>query len=457
MTRTILQKLLTDDYFANKVFPFLKKEYFEENDRFLFNAISKYVEKYSLFPTYNDLDHLISKVKNEEEQSNYFKILKKIKEIETPENLQFLLDETEEYIKLKDLQLKIIDAVQLIQKKDKNINSIPSMLEESLAITFDNRVGLDLNESLDERLEYYQNKDTLGYKCDLEVFNIMTDGGFKKKTLTTIVAQPNLGKSLLMTHLASSFILNGYNVLYITLEMAEEEITKRIDSNILNLTLDELKTIQSDSFKNIFNSLLKNGLGKLIVKEYPTGGANCMHFKALIKDLKQKKNFKPDIIFVDYLGIMGSVSDNMYDNIKKNAEALRGIMVEEECVGITASQTNRQGFDKNSGVSMADIAESTGPLQISDRVIGLSKFDTGTEENNEEDGSGVNKIVERNVLVNILKNRSGGNTNDKFILKQDFKYMRMVEITNKKHEDKKDLVANVNSFAKFSNDEDFNF
>lgn len=240
------------------------------------------------------------------------------------------------------------------------------------------------------------------------------------------MAQPHLGKSQLMTHLTTSFIANGYNVLYVTLEMDEREITKRIDSNLLNIDINELHSVEAEDFIETCKNMMTHGIGKLIVKEFPTGGANCIHIRSLIKELKQKLKFKPDIIFVDYLGIMASASENMYENIKKNAEGLRGISIEEDCCIITASQTNRGGFDKNNGISMADVAESTGPLQISDLVIGMSKFESGVDEQETED-VGFAKLMERMILINVLKNRMGGLTADKFLLKQNFRYMRIEE------------------------------
>jgi len=253
--------------------------------------------------------------------------------------------------------------------------------------------------------------------------------------------------TLFMTHLATSFQLKGYNVLYITLEMDEREIAKRIDANLLSIDINELKNTTEDDFVSQYKSIMANGLGNLIVKEYPTGGANGIHFKSLLKELDQKQKFRPDIICVDYLGIMGAVSENMYDNIKKNAESLRAISIEFDCAVITASQTNRSGFDRNNGIMMSDIAESTGPLQISDLVIGISKFETGTNESEEENTNGFNKVAEQQILINILKNRMGGLTSDKFLLLQKFNYMRLEEVQSTYSSNKP--TTSQNDAAKF--------
>lgn len=428
MTKLILKHLLNNENYCIKVFPFLKGDYFETHDeQYLFKIIQKYQEKYSSFPNIQEVQVLLSKNPDEESKLRQEKLLEKVLiEPDLPDG-KFLLDETEEYIRNKDLQLNIIKSVELIQKGDKNSTTlIPGLIEDSLAISFDKTIGIDYNSTAQERIEYYKQSLETGFKTDLEIFNRLTNGGFKRKTLTTIVAQPHLGKSLMMTHLATSFIAHGYDVLYVTLEMDEREIAKRIDSNLLSIDINEFHSINTEDFIDTCKNIMSHGIGKLIVKEFPTGGANCIHIRSLIKELKQKLKFKADIILVDYLGIMAAASDNMYENIKKNAEGLRGISIEEDCCVITASQTNRGGFDKNNGISMADVAESTGPLQISDLVIGMSKFESGIDEQETED-VGFAKLMERMILINVLKNRMGGLTADKFLLKQNFRYMRMEE------------------------------
>lgn len=453
MERLILKNLMCDDDYANKVYPFLKNEYFQDDDLQIFKIFKRYYEKYSFFPGNDEIQILLDKHKDEEEKLRLKKVLSKIDLETNSENGKFLLDETEEFIKYKDLQLNILKSVEIMQGKNKaQLNSIPSMLEESLSICFDTTIGLDMHETIEDRFKYYQKNAENGFKCDLNVLNYITNNGWKRKTLTTFIAPPHTGKSSFMTHLSTSFILNGYNVLYITLEMAEEEIAKRIDTNLLNIPIKDLEDISFDTFKEQYTSIMKNGIGKLIIKEYPTGGAHGMHFKALLKELEQKKGFKPDIIFVDYLGIMASVSDNMYDNIKRNAESLRAIAIEHNCAVFTASQTNRSGFDKTTGITMSDIAESTGPLQISDCVFGISKFNTGVEDNEKEDGSGYSKVVEQLLLINIIKNRLGGMSTDKFLLKNDYKYMRLIEVNtdNKKQEHHVQQTSKINEAAESS-------
>lgn len=427
MTRLILKQLMTSEEYASKVYPFLKSRYFDNSDEaYLFKVISKYQQKYSTFPSIQEVDVLISKNQDAEDRLRLEKLLLKVKDETSLETGKFILDETEEFIRNKDLQLSILDSVEIIQKGDKTDKAgIPSLIESSLAISFDKTIGINYSENAADRLEYYKNTKKSGFRCDLDIFNRLTNGGFKRKTLTTIVAQPFLGKSLLMTHLATSFILKGYNVLYITLEMAEEEIAKRIDSNLLNIEINELEKTSSADFLEAIKSISSAGIGNLFIKEFPTGGANGIHFKALLKELAQKQKFKPDIIFIDYLGIMGAVSDNMYENIKKNAESLRALSIEYDAAVITASQTNRSGFDKTNGIGMTDIAESTGPLQISDLVLGLSKFDTGNSDHDTEKTDNMKRLMSRQILINVIKNRMGGVSMDKFLLRQNFRYMRI--------------------------------
>lgn len=465
MTRLILKHLMSDEDYATKVYPFLKSDYFDNKDEnYLYKVISKYQDKYGMFPSFNEVEVLIQKNPDDDDRTRLEKVMSKIREETELESNQFLYDESEEYIRNKDLQLSIMEAVEILQSENKiKTAGIPSLIEDSLAICFDKEIGLDFNTTLSERLEYYKKQDTSGYKTDLDIINQLTNGGFKNKTLSIIVGAPHSGKSLFMTHLSTSFLLHGHNVLYITLEMSEHEIAKRIDSNLLSIDINELKFANEDEFVSKYKSILSGGLGRLIVKEYPTAGANAIHFKSLLKELKQKQNFRADVIVVDYLGIMGAVSDQMYENIKKNAESLRALAVEFDCAVITGSQTNRQGFDRNNGIAMSDIAESTGPLQIADLVLGVSKFESGVEENSQEDGSGINKIMEQQVLVNTIKNRMGGLTKDKFLLTQKFKFMRLednTELTYHTPKHEKEVPAdkfNVSANAIFKNNQVFDF
>lgn len=454
---------MSNENFATQVYPFLKQRYFDNIDEnYLFKVVQKYQGKYGNFPSFNEVNVLIQKNPDDEDRLRLEKILGKIEHETDLENDNFLLDETEEYIRNKDLQLSIVDSVEILQKEDKTLTaSIPSLIEDSLSISFDKTIGLNFSNSMQQRLDYYKAHQESGFKCDIDIINKLTNGGFKRKTFTTLVGAPHSGKTLFLTHLATSFITNGHNVLYITLEMDEREIAKRIDANLLNHDINELKNADNDDFINSYKNLYDGGLGELVIKEYPTASANAIHFKALIKELAQKQKFKPDVILIDYLGIMGAVSDNMYDNIKRNAEALRAIAVEFDCAVMTGSQTNRQGFDRNNGIAMSDIAESTGPLQISDCVLGISKFESGVEEDGSTEDDGFKKVMEQLILVNVLKNRMGGLTSDKFLLKQKFRYMRLEEVNNtttqKTSEDSKKFVDAINSTSNEPIAENFKF
>lgn len=433
MTKIILKHLMLDEneLYGSTVYPFLKDGYFENPDEnFLYKIINKYYSKYDHFPNVEEIKVLIGKSKDQSDVLRIKKILDKIIDTEYLKNDDFLLDETEEFIKHKDLELNIIESVHALSKNETaKISEIPSLIESSLAISFDKSVGMNIKDTIQDRLSYYKEASGSGFKCDLDFMNKLTLGGFKAKTLALVLGAAGVGKTILQTHLATSFIQKGHNVLYITLELSENEIFKRVDSNLLNIKMNDLKDTSADEFGNVYKEILKNGLGTLVVKEYSTGGANAIQFKSLLKELDQKQNFQPDVIFVDYLGIMAQVSDNMYDNVKKNAEQLRAMAIEFNCCVITGSQTNRGGFDKSNGIGMADIAESTGPLQIADCVLGISKFDVG-EQDEEESTKDIGFVKKQKILLNVIKNRYGGLTADRFLFTQDFEYMRIVEDDN---------------------------
>lgn len=439
---------MSNEDYATKVFPFLKSEYFDNADEnYLYRLVHKYQDKYGNFPSFNEVEVLVQKNPDLEDRTRLEKIVGKIREESDLEINQFLYDETEEYIRNKDLQLSIMESVEILQKGDKvKTASIPSLIENSLGITFDKEIGLDLLDNIHDRIEYYKTQSVSGFLTSLDVLNKITKNGFKRKTLNIILGAPHSGKSLTMTHLASDFLLRGHNVLYITLEMSELEVGKRIDANLMNININELENIDEESFINDYNTLIQGGLGRLKIKEYPTASATAIHFKALLKDMRTKLGFIPDVIMVDYLGIMGVVSKDSYENMKRNAEALRAMAVEFDCAVFTGAQTNRGGFDKTNGISMSDIAESTGPLQIADLIIGASKFESGVEEDEEEDGSGITMITEQLILINVIKNRLGGLTRDKFLLLQKLLYMRLEEVSNSQYgaQNKKDEEHELN-------------
>lgn len=420
MTETIIKELLINEIYFNKVFPYLKEDYFDNSyENNIFKVISKYYEKYSFSPSTDTIKLMIEKTDSDQKEIIQ-KHFKKIMSAPSEFTFDFLLDETEEFIKNTDLKINMVKSVEILTKDTNRKDEILPLLEDSLSIHFDNSIGLE-HADVKRRHEFYRKEQENGFKCDIPILNELSNGGFKRKNLVFFVAPPHGGKSAMMTHLASSYLLNGYNVLYITLEMAEEKIYHRIDANTLNIKLNEFKDIDFDEYNSKVNSLIKNSCGELIVKEYPTASANSMMIRALLKDLKQKKDFKPDIIFVDYVGIMAESSDNMYTNIKRNSEQLRGLAVENDCLIVTASQTNRGGMDKN-GLSMTDLAESTGPAQIADGVFGISKFSVDDSEDEKETFK-----THQILSLDVLKNRDGGLVNRKILLELDFRYMRISE------------------------------
>lgn len=363
---TILANLINNEDYCRKVVPFLKPEYFPDQYE---NMIAKELLKF--FNTYNkpaSLDILaiqMSEYKLRDDQlQSAEEYINKLSY--KTDNEEWLLLNTEKFCKQRAVYNAIIDSFEIIEGKNKVLSqdAIPSLLSDALAVSFDNSVGHDYLEDFQDRFDFYHRKEEK-IEFDLELFNKITKGGLSKKTLNVILAGTGVGKSLFMCHVAAAALLQGKNILYITLEMAEERIAERIDANLLNMTMDELEHVNKDVYESRIGKLIKKTAGKLIVKEYPTASAHAGHFKSLLEELKLKRNFKPDMIIIDYLNICASsrmkpgAGVNSYTYVKSIAEELRGLGVEYNVPVLSATQTTRGGYD-NTDVDLTDTSESFG-------------------------------------------------------------------------------------------------
>ena len=370
----ILVNLVRNEKYVRKVLPFIKEEYFSDNEHsYAFRQIAEYIEKYNTTPTLEAMSVAFDSA-TEEQRS----LLKTVFEYEQEtQELQWLVDETEKFCKDKAVFNAVLEGIQIIdgKKKDMTPDALPDLLTEALQVGFDTNVGHDFIEDADKRFDFY-NRIENKVPFDLDMFNKITDGGLSNKTLNIALAGTGVGKSLFMCHMASAAIANGQNVLYITLEMAEERIAERIDANLMNVPIGDLSSMSKPMFQDRIGTLKEKYEGRLIVKEYPTASAHSGHFKALINELKLKRNFHPEIIFIDYLNICTSSrfrpgsSANSYTIIKSIAEELRGLAVELDVPIFSATQTTRGGYE-NSDVSLTDTSESFGLPATADLMFAI--------------------------------------------------------------------------------------
>ena len=363
----ILQNLVNNEDYFRKVFPFLKPEYFIGNtEKIVFSKISNFIQEYNARP---NKDSLVISCQNDKQltEDQYTELVQYVSELDpTEHNIEWLYKETENFCKDKAIYNAILKSVSILdgKEKEKSKDGIPSLLQEALGVCFDNQVGHDYIENFEERYEFYHRKESR-IPFDLDYFNKITNGGLPNKTLNVVLAGTGVGKSLFMCHVASSILSQGKNVLYITLEMAEERIAERIDANLMNITLDQLKEIPKTIYQNRIEKIREKTEGKLIIKEYPTTGAHVGHFKSLLNELQLKRQFKPDTIIIDYLNICASsrfkagANINSYTLVKSIAEELRGLAVEENVPILSATQTTRTGYS-NTDVELTDTSESFG-------------------------------------------------------------------------------------------------
>lgn len=365
LSNLIFSNLINSEEYGRKVLPYIKEEYFETySDKVIFGVIKSYVEKYNKFP--NDQAVKIDLESMQLDDRVYKECKEKLSELEydSTKDLEWVLDKTEKFCQERAVYNAIMSSIQILDNKDpKNSRgSIPKILQDALAVSFDTHIGHDFIEDSDPRFEYYHRvEDRVPFR--LEYLNRITKNGLPKKTLNVILAGPHVGKSLFMCSTAAGNLLDGKNVLYITMEMAEEEIARRIDANILDIPIEELDIIPKDVFDKKINRIKGKTSGKLIIKEYPTSTAGSANFRHLLMELKLKKNFVPDIIYIDYLNICASsrlkmgANVNSYTYVKAIAEELRGLAVEFNVPIVSATQTTRSGFG-NSDVDITDTSES---------------------------------------------------------------------------------------------------
>ena len=403
----ILRNLLYNEEYIRKIIPFLKSEYFEDpNQKIVFEVILSFVQEYNQPATKEVLCIEIEKRKDINDNS-FKEIIQLVSCLDdVPVEFDWLVNTTEKWCRDRAIYLALMESIHIADGGDekKNRDSIPSILSDALAVSFDNHIGHDYLQDYEERYEYYHKKENR-LEFDLDFFNKITNGGVPSKTLNIFLAGTNVGKTLAMCHMASSFLLQSKNVLYITMEMAEEEIAKRMDANMLNVAINQLEDLPKSTFTNKASKLAEKTKGTLIIKEYPTASAHSGHFKALLNELALKKSFRPDVIFVDYINICASSrfragsNINSYSIIKSIAEELRGLAVEHDVPIFSATQTTRSGFS-SSDVEITDTSESFGLPATADFLVAL----ISTEE---LEGLG-------QILVKQLKNRYG----DKSIYKR---------------------------------------
>jgi replicative DNA helicase len=379
LEQTILRNILTNEKYMRKVLPFIRPEYFEGIYRILFNEAGKFVGKYNKLPTGETFKiELDQSEKLSEEQYNL--ALDILPHLFSSEKIDkdWLLDSTEKWCQDRAVYNAIMESINIIDGKHATLtkNALPEILQKALGVCFDSNVGHDYIENAEERYKFYHEEERR-ISFDLEYFNKITKGGLPQKTLNICLAGTGVGKSLFMCHQAAFCLSQGLDVLYITLEMAEERIAERIDANLLNVPIDQLDKLSKDMFTSKVADLARKTSGKLIIKEYPTGSAHTNHFRGLLNELNLKKRFEPDIIFIDYLNICASSrmkgmggSINSYNYIKAIAEELRGLAVEFSVPIFSATQTNRQGFS-NSDVGLEDTSESFGLPATADLMFAL--------------------------------------------------------------------------------------
>ena len=452
--RTALRNLIHNEEYSRKVLPFIKEDYFSDRlERLLFKEIYRFITKFNALPTKEALSIEINDSKDITEDE-YKKITDIIATL-NPEkiNLEWLVETTEKFCKDRAIHNAILSGIQIIDGKDKKHTPeyLPDLLSDALSVSFDQKVGHDYLLETKERFDFYKKKEER-LELDLDYFNKITRGGIPSKTLNICLAGTGVGKTMFMTHLASSVLLQNKNVLYITLEMAEERIAERIDANLLNVGMSDLEELPYQMYETKINKLQSKTTGALIIKEYPTAAASVSHFKNLISELALKKSFKPDILFVDYLNICASArfkagaNVNSYTYIKAIAEELRGLAVEHDIPVFSATQTTRGGFI-SSDVGLEDTSESFGLPATADFMFALISSEELEEKNQ--------------IMVKQLKNRYNDPTmNRKFIVGVDRSKMRLYDVEQSAQSDlvdsgqesftDKDLDNKFKQLGKFS-------
>ena len=431
LEQTILTNLIYNSEYTRKVIPYIKAAYFQDiTQKVVFQTIETYVNNYKSNPDNIEVIKLdLQKASlNEEQYKQAQELVDSLGEAVSDEQFDWLVDETEKWCKDKAIYNAILDGIHIIdgKSKDQTPEAIPTILTDALSVSFDTHIGHDYMEQYEERYDFYHETEEK-IPFDLDFFNRITKGGLPNKTLNVCLAGTGVGKSLFMCHVAAATLLQGKNVLYITLEMAEKKIAERIDANLMNLTLDDVHDLPKRMFESRVDKIRKKTEGKFIIKEYPTASAHCGHFRALYNELRLKKAFQPDIIFIDYINICASQrfkygsNVNSYTYIKGIAEEMRGLAVELNIPIVSATQTTRQGFT-STDIGLEDTSESFGLPATADLMFAL----ISTEEL-----EGLNQM-----LVKQLKNRYNDPTlNKRFVIGVDRAKMKLYDVSQKAQED----------------------
>jgi replicative DNA helicase len=419
---TILRNLFYNEEFTRKTLPFIKEEYFtDKTEKILFKEINSFVNTYNNLPTYESVIINLSDSKSITEQdlrltTELLNTLKEERDVSVEQ--RWLTEQTEKFCQDRAIYNAIMESVQILDSSTKSKGEIPKLLSDALGVSFDSHIGHDYINDSENRFDFYHRKEEK-IRFDLDLFNKITKGGLPAKTLNIALAGTGVGKSLFMCHVAASVLTQGKNVLYITLEMAEEKIAERIDANLLNIDISELHAISKTDYERKIDVLKAKTNGKLIIKEFPTASASALHFRALLSDLQLKKNFKPDMIFIDYLNICASArikpgsNVNSYSYVKSIAEELRGLAVEHNVAIVSATQTTRSGFT-SSDPGLEDTSESFGLPATADFMFAL----ISTEE--------LEQLGQ--IMVKQLKNRyNDPNLYKRFVLGIDRAKMRLYD------------------------------
>ena len=424
LEKIILKSLFNQEQYTRKILPYLKSDYFNERtEKVVFEELQKYILKYNARPSYEAIQISIGDLNNltEDDYKSCCELIDEVSGIKDVKDEEWLYEQTEKFCQERALHNAILDSIHILDGKEKakGKGAIPQLLTDALSVSFDPAVGHDYIDDADKRYEFYH-KTEKRIPFDLEYFNKITKGGMPQKTLNVVLAGTGVGKSLFMCHVAASSLSQNYNVLYVTLEMAEERIAERIDANLLNIKIDELETLPKDSFERKIERLKQSVKGKLIIKEYPPVSAGSNHFRALMNELWLKKNFRPDILIVDYLNLCSSSriklgsNVNSYSFIKAIAEELRGLAVEFKIPILTATQTTRSGYS-STDPGLEDTSESFGLPATADFMFAM----IATEE--------MEKLNQ--VMVKQLKNRYNDPTSNKrFIVGIDRPKMKLYDV-----------------------------
>ena len=420
MEHVILAELIKNKQYMKKVIPYILPEYFDDYiDQTIFKITRSYIAKYKNLPSYSAIAVAVNNMDNLNEAA-YEKIINKIESLKSYNELNefdWLVDETERFCQTKALENAVVKASEILENKDRSkFYSIKSSIEDALKVNFNRTIGIEYfaEKDIKERWDYYNEKKKK-FKTHLSKLNYATGGGFEEKKLHVFFGDTHVGKTMTLTSLAAGFVKNGYDVLYVSLEMSREDICKLIDANYTDIQINELVTLGKDTYTKRLYDLKSKGVGRLFVEEFPTGNAGTNNIRALLDDLKYKKNFNPQIIIIDYLNLMRCdrySEGNSYTLVKGVSEEVRGLGVEGKYCMISATQTNRQGA-KSSDIEMTDTAESYGLPQTVDLLVSLNSSKT---------------LKEQNILIfKVNKNRLFGITDYKFPVTTNFEYARLLD------------------------------